>query len=91
MWVLIEAASLYKWMKMHNHAGFSYGLNIIILILNICILLLLFSPYVVSDSATPWTAAHQASLSFTISLRYVCWVSDAIQPSQHLYGMLKIL
>ena len=30
MWVLIEAASLYKWMKMHNLAGFSYGLNIII-------------------------------------------------------------
>ena len=28
---------------------------------------LLFSCYVVSDSATPWTAAHQASLSFTIS------------------------
>ena len=24
-----------------------------------------FSTYVVSDSATPWTAAHQASLSFT--------------------------
>ena len=29
-------------------------------------LLLLFSCSVVSDSATPWTAAHQASLSFTI-------------------------
>ena len=50
VWVLIEAASLYKWMKMHNLAGFSYGLNIIILILYTCILLLLFSPYVVSDS-----------------------------------------
>ena len=31
-------------------------------------LLLLFSPSVVSDSVTPWTAAGQASLSFTISL-----------------------
>ena len=30
-------------------------------------LLLLFSPEVVSNSATPWTAAHQASLSSTIS------------------------
>ena len=36
--------------------------------------------------ATPWTAACQASLSFTISqsllkLTHVHWVSDAIQPS----------
>ena len=30
-------------------------------------LLLLFSRWVVSNSATPWTAAHQASLFFTIS------------------------
>ena len=30
-------------------------------------LLLLLSRSVMSDSATPWTAAHQASLSFTIS------------------------
>ena len=30
-------------------------------------LLWLFTCSVVSDSATPWTAAHQASLSFTIS------------------------
>ena len=29
--------------------------------------LLLTSRSVVSDSTTPWTAAHQASLSFTIS------------------------
>ena len=41
--------------------------------------------------ATPWTAAHQVSLSFSIS-RYVFpeftqihhWVSDAIQPSHPL-------
>ena len=34
--------------------------------------------------ATPWTAAHQASLSLTISrslLKLVCRVDDAIQPS----------
>ena len=33
---------------------------------------------------TPWTTAHQASLSFTISQSllklHVCWVSDAIKP-----------
>ena len=37
--------------------------------------------------ATPWTAAHQASLSFTISqsmLKHVHWVGDAIQPSHPL-------
>ena len=37
---------------------------------------------------TPWTAAHQASLSFTVTqslLRLVSfWVDDAIQPSHHL-------
>ena len=31
------------------------------------ILLLLFSLSVMSDSLTPWTAAHQASLTFTVS------------------------
>ena len=37
--------------------------------------------------ATPWTAAHQASLSITNSqsfLRLVHWVGDAIQPSHPL-------
>ena len=36
---------------------------------------------------TPWTAACQASLSFTISwslLTHVHWVGDAIQPFHHL-------
>ena len=37
--------------------------------------------------ATPWTAAHKASLSFTISqsLLKVHWVSDAIRPSHPLW------
>ena len=42
---------------------------------------------VVSDSATPWTAAPQASLSITNSgslLKLVHWVSDTIQPSHPL-------
>ena len=40
---------------------------------------------VVSDSATPWTAARQASLSITNSQgllkTHIRWVSDAMQPS----------
>ena len=48
-------------------------------------LLLLFSRSVVSDSLWPWTAARQASLSFTcfpeFAQTHVLWVSDAIQPS----------
>ena len=35
------------------------------------------------DSVTPWTAANQASLSFTIpefAQTYVHWIGDAIQP-----------
>ena len=38
--------------------------------------------------STPWTEAHQASLSFTISQSlpqtHVHWVGDAIQPSHPL-------
>ena len=47
-------------------------------------LLLLF---VVSNSATPWTAARQASLSITnsqLTQAHVHWVGDAIQPSHPL-------
>ena len=47
-----------------------------------------FSRSVVSDSATPWTAAHQASLSITklpeFTQTHVHWVGDAIQPSHPL-------
>ena len=49
--------------------------------------LLLFSRSVLSNSYPIWTAAHQASPSFTISqslLKLVHWVSDAIQPSHSL-------
>ena len=41
-----------------------------------------------SKSATPWTAAHQASLSFTVSQEFAKiharWVGDVIQPSHPL-------
>ena len=51
--------------------------------------LLLFSRLVMSDSATPWTAACRVSPSFTISQSlftqtHIHWVCDAIQPSHPL-------
>ena len=44
-----------------------------------------FSHSAVSDSATPWTAAHQASLSFTISWSLVKLMSiKSVMPSNRL-------
>ena len=49
------------------------------------LLLLLFSCSVMSNSATPWTAAHQASLSFTISQSLLKLMSiESVIPSNHL-------
>jgi len=46
---------------------------------------LLFSCSVMSDSATPWTTAHQASLSFTISWSLLKFLStESVTPSSHL-------
>ena len=46
---------------------------------------MLLSCSVVSDSATPWTAAHQASLSFTISQSLLKLMSiESVMPSNHL-------
>ena len=42
----------------------------------------LFSHSVLPDSATPWTAVHQASLSFTISLKLMS--IKLVMPSSHL-------
>ena len=48
-------------------------------------LLLLFSCPVVSDSVTPWTAAHQASLSLTVSWNLPKFMSvTSVMPSSHL-------
>ena len=48
-------------------------------------LTLQFSRSVVSDSATPWTAACQASLSFTISHSLLKLMSiESMMPSNHL-------
>ena len=44
-----------------------------------------FSHLVVSDSATPWTAAHQASLSITNSQSYLKLMSiESVMPSNRL-------
>ena len=44
-----------------------------------------FSRLVVSDSATPWTAAHQASLSITSSRNLLKLMStESVLPSNHL-------
>ena len=48
-------------------------------------LLLLFSCSVMSDSATPWTAACQASLSTTISQSLLKLMRiESVMPSNHL-------
>ena len=53
---------------------------------------LLLSRSVVSDSATPWTAAHQASLSFTISQSLLQLMStESVMPSNHLVLCLPLL
>ena len=47
-------------------------------------LLLLFSSSVMSDSVTPWTAARQAPLSFTISWSlYKLMSIESVMPSNH--------
>ena len=52
---------------------------------SILALLLLFSCSVMSDSETPWTAAYQASLSFTISQSFLKLMSiKLVMPSNHL-------
>ena len=46
---------------------------------------MLFSHSVGSNSLTPWTAAHQASLSFTISQSLLRLMSiESVMPSNHL-------
>ena len=49
------------------------------------VLFLLFSCLVMSDSVTPWTAARQASLSFTGSRSLLKLMSiESVMPSNHL-------
>ena len=45
-----------------------------------------------SDSATPWTAAHRASLSFTMALSLLKLMSiESVMPSNHFVLCLPIL
>ena len=54
--------------------------------------LFLLSNSVVSDSATQWTAAHQTSLSFIISLSLLKLMSiEWVMPSNHLVLCLPLL
>ena len=47
--------------------------------------MLLFSPSVVTDSATPWTVAYQVSLSFAVSWSLLKLMSiELVIPSNHL-------
>ena len=47
----------------------------------------LFSRLVMSDSATPWTAARQASLSFPVSQSLPTFMStESVMPSSDLIG-----
>ena len=58
------------------------------------IYLLLFSPWAISDSLQPWIAAHQTSLSFTISWSLLKLMSiELLMPSNHLFlcGPLLLL
>ena len=54
-------------------------------------LYLLFSRSVVSDSATTWTAAHQASLSFTISQSLLQLMStESVMPSNYFISVAPV-
>ena len=52
----------------------------------------LFSPSVMSNSATPWTAARQTSLSFTISQSLFKFMSmELVMPSIHFILCRRLL
>ena len=53
--------------------------------ITLLIIYLLFSHQVISNSASPWTPAHQASLSLTISQSLPKFTStESVIPSNHL-------
>ena len=60
--------------------------------IHLCLLSVQFSRSVESYSATPWTAAHQASLSFTVSRGLLKLTSIAsVMPSNHLILVCPLL
>ena len=80
----------YFLLQFSNVLGILGGHNLkvvkIVQIALICLsILLLFSCQVMSDSAIPWTAAHQASLSITNSQSLPRIMSiESVMPSNHL-------
>ena len=61
------------------------GLGNIFVLPGLELKLLLFSRSVMSDSAIPWTAARQASLSFAISQSlFKLMTIESVMPSDHL-------
>ena len=61
------------------------GLGNIFVLPGLELKLLLFSHSVMSDSAIPWTAARQASLSFAISQSlFKLMTIESVMPSDHL-------
>ena len=69
---------------MYGKGKFTVQIHNVITVRSV-LLRLLFSHSVVSDSATPWAAARQASLFFTISQSLVKLMSiEMVIPSNHL-------
>ena len=65
--------------------AFNFFLNIVFMLSECCFSSVQFSCSVVSDSATPWTAALQASLSITHSRSLLRLTStESVMPSNHL-------
>ena len=76
---------IYVYMCVHEYMY----ICVVCVCIHVCVyeymLLLLFSHSIVSDSATPWTAARQASLSLTISWSLLKLTStESVIPSNHL-------
>ena len=72
-------------MSIHVFCSFFNQIVFVFLFFLLSCMLLWFSSSVVRDSATSWTAAHQASLTFTISWSLVKCVSiESVMPSYHL-------
>ena len=66
---------------LENSVLYKFGLLSQFLFLKVCV----FICSVMSDSVTPWTAAHQASLSITSSRSLVKLMSiESVMPSNHL-------
>ena len=79
--VLQKTSKILLCIFLEEEPGPSPKAVLVVQLLKLC----LFSCLVMTDSATPWTAAHQASLSFTISWSLRKHMSiESMMPSNHL-------